>query len=249
MSSELDGTLLVVTIENGKGNILDIATIDAIRDELRRHPVAADPRTVLFVGAGDHFSYGASIDEHRAEVVADLLAAFHGLLRDLAASGRVLLAAVRGRCLGGGVELAAFCHRVFATPDADVGCPEITLGVFAPAASVILPHRVGQSATDDLLLSGRTMSGRDAARIGLVDEVAAEPVEAARSWHRRHLLSKSATAMHHATRAARVRLDRDLDELLPVLERRYLDELMSTRDAREGIQAFLDRRPPTWSQE
>jgi cyclohexa-1,5-dienecarbonyl-CoA hydratase len=154
---------------------------------------------------------------------------------------------VRGQCLGGGLELAAFCHRVFAAPDATLGQPEVKLGVFAPVASLVLPLRIGQAAADDLLLTGRTVGGEEALALGLVDELAEDPAGAARAWHRARLRPLSAVALAFAARASRHQLDGALGEGLAHLERLYLEELMATRDAREGIEAFLERRSPTWS--
>lgn len=242
---EEDGGLLRLVLARPKGNVLDRAMIDALRAEVRD----ADPatRSILIEGEGRHFSFGASVEEHRADLVGDMLPAFHALFRDLLGAGKVLLAAVRGQCLGGGLELAAACHRVFAAPDATLGQPEVKLGVFAPIASLVLPLRLGQGRADDLLLTGRSVSAEEALGLGLVDELAPDPTEAARAWHRVHLAPLSAAGLRRAALAARQLMRRALDDDLPRLERLYLDDLMSTLDAREGIEAFLQRRPPAWS--
>lgn len=242
---EEDGALLRLVLARPKGNVLDRAMVQALRAQVRDADEAT--RTVLIEGEGRHFSFGASVEEHRAEVVGDMLPEFHALFRDLLGSGKVLLAAVRGQCLGGGLELAAACHRVFAAPDATLGQPEVKLGVFAPVASLVLPLRLGQARADDLLLTGRSVSSEEALALGLVDEVVPDPTEAARAWHRLHLAPLSAAGLRRAALAARQQLRRALDEDLPRLERLYLDDLMSTLDAREGIEAFLQRRPPAWS--
>lgn len=242
---EEDGALLRLVLARPKGNVLDRAMVQALRAQVRDADEAT--RTVLIEGEGRHFSFGASVEEHRAEVVGDMLPEFHALFRDLLGSGKVLLAAVRGQCLGGGLELAAACHRVFAAPDATLGQPEVKLGVFAPVASLVLPLRLGQARADDLLLTGRSVSSEEALALGLVDEVVPDPTEAARAWHRLHLAPLSAAGLRRAALAARALLRRALDEDLPRLERLYLDDLMSTLDAREGIEAFLQRRPPAWS--
>lgn len=242
---EEDGALLRLVLARPKGNVLDRAMIDALRAEVREADAAT--RSILIEGEGRHFSFGASVEEHRADLVGDMLPAFHALFRDLLGAGKVLLAAVRGQCLGGGLELAAACHRVFAAPDATLGQPEVKLGVFAPIASLVLPLRIGQARADDLLLTGRSVSAEEALGLGLVDELAADPTEAARAWHRLHLAPLSAAGLRRAALAARALMRRALDDDLPRLERLYLDDLMSTLDAREGIEAFLQRRPPAWS--
>lgn len=243
----VDGSLLHIELCGSRGNIIDLAMMQAITTEMAHIAERVDPRAIVFSGAGDHFSYGASIPEHHPDRIGEMLPAFHALFRTLARSGRVLIAAVHGRCLGGGLELAALCHRVIAAPAAEFGCPEIHLAAFAPLASLLLPYRIGQPAADDLLLTGRSILAPEALALRLIDEVHADPLAAARAWHRRYLLPLSAAALPHAVGAARARLHRDLDELLPKLEHRYLNELIHTRDAREGIDAFLARRRPRWT--
>lgn len=244
-----DGSLVAIELNRPRGNVIDSEMIAAIRAEVRALGESAKARTVLFHGAGGEFSFGASVEEHRPELVGDFLPAFHEMFRELAASGKVLLAAVTGRCLGGGLELAAFCQRVFASRDAVLGCPETKLGVFAPIASVVLPRRTGQPVADELLISGRTLDASEALALWIVDEVVDDPLAAARSWHDEHIAPKSAVAVAHAVRASRHRLHRDLDLVLPDLERQYLEELMSARDPAEGIAAFLEKRKPSWKHE
>ena len=206
----------------------------------------AASRRCVFEGAGAHFSYGASVAEHRPAEIERVLPRFHDLFRDLYDLARPTLAVVRGKCLGGGLELAAFCNWIFAAPDAQLGQPEIRLGVFAPVASLVLAERVGRPQAEMLCLGGHMLDAGEALETGLVDFVAEEPGAAADAWIERHLLPHSAVALHHAVRAVRLPLRdgflRNLDEL----ERMYLRDLMRTEDAREGITAFLEKRPPVW---
>ncbi len=241
-----DGTLLRITIENGKGNILDTAVCEALAATVAGLEGSPEVRSLLIEGAGRHFSFGASVEEHRADRVAGMLRIFHDLFRRLASSRRVLLAAVRGQCLGGGLELAMFCHRVFAAPDAKLGNPEIRLGVFAPLASAVLPLRTGQAAADDILLTGRTLEASEALAAGLIDAVAEDPAAAALAWHETHLKPLSASSLRHAVAAGRDDFHARVFGTLDRLERSYIGELMSTHDAVEGIEAFLGKRAPQW---
>jgi cyclohexa-1,5-dienecarbonyl-CoA hydratase len=243
---EEDGGLLRITLEGVGNPVLDRSAVAAIGDAVESQGKDRRTRAVLLAPTGSHFSYGSSIEEHRAGEIGAALAEFHELFRGLARSRKVLLAAVRGSCLGGGLELASFCHRVFAAPDAKLGHPEIGLGVFAPVASIVLPLRIGQPAADDLLLSGRIVDADEALRLRLVDEVDPDPAAAALRWYRTHLSGKSASSLAHAVRAARARLHAELGEPLSRLERLYLDSLMATGDANEGIEAFLGKRAPRW---
>jgi cyclohexa-1,5-dienecarbonyl-CoA hydratase len=171
------------------------------------------------------------------------------MFRDSAASAVFVLAAVRGQCLGGGLELAAFAHRLVAAPGAALGQPEIRLGVIAPAASVILPQRMGRPGAEDLCVSGRVLSAEEAHAAGLVDEVAEDPTEAAFAYVREHLLPHSASSLRYAVRAVRLDFDRRLREDLAAVERLYLEELCATHDGVEGIEAFLGKRRPAWTNE
>jgi cyclohexa-1,5-dienecarbonyl-CoA hydratase len=249
LRSELDecGTLLRLTLDRPKGNVLDAEMISALRQEITRARDWAPVRTLLLSGEGRHFSFGASVEEHQPQQVDDMLKGFHALFRELLDSGLVTLAAVRGQCLGGGLELAAFCQRVFAAPDAKLGQPEVKLGVFAPVASVILPLRVGQANADDLLLTGRSVNAEEALRMGLVDALSDDPVQAAVDWHLEHLHGLSGAAVHFAARAARARLRRALSDDLATVEGLYLSDLMATHDAPEGIASFLEKREPQWT--
>lgn len=246
VSFDENGSLARIVLSRPKGNVLDAAMVEAIRSAIREISAQERCSTVLFEAEGAHFSYGASVMEHRKDQFEPMLARFHALFLELSASRRVCLAAVRGFVLGGGLELAAYCHRVFAAPDAKLGCPEITLGVFAPLASFVLPRRIGQARADDLLLSGRTVSAEEALAIGLADAVSADPSAAAAAWHREQLQQKSAAALRCAVAASRWEFDRALSAQLPLLERFYVSELMETQDACEGIKAFLQKRKAIW---
>lgn len=243
---EDDGALLRIVLARPKGNVIDPAMVAAIRATVAEHRSRPALKSILFEGEGAHFSFGASVEAHLPDQIHGMLTGFHGMFRELAASGKVLLAAVRGQCLGGGLELAAFCHRVTASPEAKLGNPEILLGVFAPLASAVLPLRIGQPAADDLLLTGRSVDATEALSIGLVDEIAPDPAEAALAWHRR-FARLSASSLGQAVRAARAHFHQTFLSTLEVVERQYLEELMATADAVEGITAFLEKRTPRWT--
>lgn len=236
-----------VVLGGSKGNIFDTHLTNALTTTFRDAARAPGLKALVIEGDGANFSFGASVQEHLPGQVAGMLDRFHHLLFALLDSHVVALAAVRGRCLGGGLELATVCDRVFAGRDAVLGQPEITLGVFAPAASVALAHRIGHARAVDLCLTGRTIGAPEALAIGLVDEIAEEhPADAALAWARRHLASRSAASLRLAVRAVRAHLVAALRTELPAIERLYLDELMQTSDAVEGLQAFLEKRPPQW---
>jgi cyclohexa-1,5-dienecarbonyl-CoA hydratase len=241
-----EGAVWRVRLATPRANILDGAKVGELRRLLASARSENDVKAILLEGEGEHFSFGASVEEHLPGRFESMIASFHALIREMVTGELVWLAAVRGQCLGGALELVSVCHRVFAAEDARFGSPEIALGVFPPVASVVLAERVGRGAAEALCLGGESVSGAEAARLGLVDELAEEPSEAALAWARRCLLPRSAAALRLAVRAVRTSLARRVAEDLPAVERLYLEELMSTRDAVEGLEAFLEKRPPSW---
>jgi cyclohexa-1,5-dienecarbonyl-CoA hydratase len=239
-----EGRILLLRLNRPKANILDAEMIAALGRALEEGH-RPHTRAVVIGHEGPHFSFGASVEEHRAERAAGMLAAFHGLFRRLHALGTPLLAAARGQCLGGGLELAAFCHLLFAGEDAAFAQPEIRLGVFPPMASLVFALRAPALA-DEINLSGRSFSAAEFQRAGLACQVAADPQAAALAYAREHLLPRSASSLRLAARASRWAWERALAEELPRLERLYLETLMATHDANEGIASFLEKRPPAW---
>jgi cyclohexa-1,5-dienecarbonyl-CoA hydratase len=243
---DLEPGLVAVRLAVPKGNVLDTAMVTALVGFFGSLQERPEVKAVLLEGQGPHFSFGASVEEHLPDRVAGMLRTFHGLFRAIAGAAVPVLAVVRGQCLGGGLELAAYCHRIFAAPDARLGQPEIKLGVIAPVGSLLLSERMGRGAAEDLLLSGRSLTAEEAFSAGLVDQVAEDPAAAARDWAREHLLSSSGVSLRFAVRASRGAFDVHFFAELDRLESLYLDELVATQDGNEGIRAFLEKRKPEW---
>lgn len=242
-----DGRIARICLAGAKGHVLDMAAIGALDEAFRSAGADARVRAVVLTAEGAQFSYGASVPEHAPGVVDKMLPRFSALFRTIAKTALPVVAAVRGRCLGGGLELALVAQRLVVADDALLGVPEVTLGVFPPLAAAVLPLRVRQPVADRLVGLGEIVGGTEAVALGLADEVApAAEVEArAVRWAERYR-ELSGVAVRHATRAARAAWDEALGSRLDALERQYLGELMATEDAKEGIAAFLAKRPPTW---
>lgn len=244
---EADGQLARVVLDAPPGNVIDIAMIAAIRDYVAALGDRPDLKLLVFEGAGAHFSYGASVHEHRAEVVRDLLSSFHALIAEIERLAVPTAAVVRGQCLGGGLELAAWCSMLVAERGARLGLPEAKLGVIPPIGAMALPWRVGGARATQLILTGESLSAERAAEIGLADICTDDAGASLRTWFNRSLAPKSALTLRHAMRASRRDLQRALHDDLPALERNYLDELMRAADPNEGIAAFIEKRPPRWT--
>ena len=237
-----------LTLASPKANIIDaamIAELDAACETLssRRDLVA------IVVGAdGPNFSFGASVEEHQPALIAQTLDGLHALLRRMTGLPAPTAAAVRGLCLGGGFELVLACDLLIAEEDAQFALPEIKLGVFPPAGSVLLPARIGVARAAALVLTGGGISGADAGDGGLAARVVARGSLdlALQDWLDADFLPRSPAALRYAAAAVRAEVRRALDAPLRELERLYLDQLMQEPDALEGLNAFLEKRPPRW---
>ncbi|MBI3891024.1 MAG: enoyl-CoA hydratase/isomerase family protein, partial [Candidatus Wallbacteria bacterium] len=216
--------------------------------EALSEPPPRGTRLVLLEGAGDHFCFGASVPEHVREMAGKLIPEFHRLFAKLWGLSLPLAALVRGQCLGGGLELAAACDFLFVEDGAKLAVPEIKLGVFPPMASLVLPWRVGGARGFELVVTGRTLDASEAVSIGLATAKfeKGKGLDGVSEWVMKNLAPLSGSSLAFAVRAARSPLARTVERELPELERLYLEELMATHDANEGIAGFLERREPVW---
>lgn len=240
-----DGKILLTRLARPKANILDAEMIGELQKGLEEN-VKASTRAIILSHEGPHFSFGASVEEHTWDKAKQMLETFHDLFRTIHELAVPVLVAVKGQCLGGGFELASFGHMLFAHPESKFGQPEIVLGVFPPMASLILNIKAPALA-DEINLSGRVFSADEFKDAGLINKIDEDPESAAINFARKNFVPKSALCLRHAVRANRWRYDSALSSLLPQLEKQYVEELMSSADANEGIQSFLDKRPPKWS--
>jgi cyclohexa-1,5-dienecarbonyl-CoA hydratase len=244
--TERDGRLLRLRLARPKANVLDAAMIAALDEAIATGAENRDLIAAIIDHEGPHFSFGASVEEHLPESCAAMLSALHALLSRMLFWPRPILVAARGQCLGGGLELALAGTLIFAARDAAFGQPEMKLGVFAPAASVLLPGRIGQARAEDLLHSGRSIDAPTAQAWGLVSTIADDPAAAALEYFDTHLAPKSGAALGYGVQAARSEFAAAANKRLLMVERLYLDGLMKTHDAVEGLNAFLGKRQPKW---
>lgn len=241
-----DDQLLRLRLARPKANIIDAPMIAALRAALSQHTSNNRLHAVLLDAEGPHFSFGASIEEHLPNACVDMIHQMHSLILQIVESAVPVLVSVRGQCLGGGLEVAAAGHFIFAAPDALLGQPEVKLGVFAPPASCLLPEKVGQSQAEDLLFSGRTIGAEEAYRIGLVNVVAEDPEQAAINYFQEFLAPLSASTLRFAVRAARITVNERIKLKLDAVKKIYLEDLMTSNDAVEGLNAFTEKRRAAW---
>jgi len=241
-----DGAGLKLVLDAPKANVLDAEMMAAILEELDALASKPDVKLLVFEGEGKHFCFGASVPEHVKEKAPAMLDAFHGMFLKMVDLAVPTAAVVRGQCLGGGMELAIFCNWIFASPDAWLGQPEIQLGVFPPPASLILPMKVGQARADNLCLTGKAWSAEQALEAGLIHDVDLDPMAALDKFAAKNILPKSAISLRMGVRAARTVFNETLRTNLPIVQKLYVDGLMETEDANEGINSFLEKRKPAW---
>ena len=245
MSLQLDwdGRTATLTIDRPPLNILDIPTIQRLEEAISE---LEDVQLVVIRGAGNRaFSAGVAVQDHTPDLVGPMLESLHGAIRKLRDLSAVTVAAVRGHCLGGGMELALACDLVIATEDARFGQPEIELGCYPPVAAALYPSLIGSGRTLDLLLTGRTLTCEEAERMGLVARRVGD-LDKGLAKLTSEILVKSAAVVRLTKKAVRAGRDRGFSEALAESERLYLDELCPTADMAEGIAAFLEKRRPVW---
>lgn len=247
ISLELESSVARLTLTNPPLNVIDIPIMEELTSAFSEIESQAAISTVVISGAGNCFSAGVDVAAHSPDKVSSMLQKFHAVIRALVSTKKVTIAGVRGHCLGGGAEIAMVCDLVYTAEDAQWGFPEIQLGCFPPVAATALSALVGQKLAADLILTGRTITGVEAARIGL----ATEAVSAARLGNaleeavaRLGKLSPAALAL--TKKAIYIWDSIHFDKGLARAEKIYLDELMQTEDAHEGIRAFLEKRAPAW---
>jgi cyclohexa-1,5-dienecarbonyl-CoA hydratase len=248
LETDIAPSVARLTLVNPPLNVIDLSMTQQLQRALGEIESRPDISTIVFQGDARSFSAGVDIRAHLPEQIREMLTSFHAVIRAIVASHKVTIAAVRGACLGGGAELAAVCDMVYTTGDAAWGFPEIKLACYPPVASVALAMIVGQKCAAELILTGRQFSGEEAAAMGLANRsVAAEELESVVERTLSELCSLSPAALARTKKAIYAWDAIQFEKGLARAEKIYLDELVSTADAGEGIIAFLDKRPPKWT--
>jgi len=236
-----------IILANPPVNVMDVPMMEELLVAMEQIEARADIAAVVFAGSDRAFSAGVDVSAHTPDKVRDMLVKMHAVMRALADTRKVTIAAVRGNCFGGGAELAAMCDLVFTTDTSNWAFPEITLGCFPPVAAVVLSAIVGQKRAADLILTGRRISGEEAMRIGLANEAVPDNELSELVDETAERLGKLSAASLALAKKALYSWDAiHFDKGLARAEKIYLEELMKLEDAREGIAAFMEKRQPVW---
>ncbi len=242
-----EGGLGTITLNRPPVNVLNIEMMNEINETLKDWTEKRDLKVVLFNANGKCFSAGVDVAEHIGDLVPKMIESFHGMFRLMDSLGAVTVSSVYGSCLGGGCEVAIFCDLVIADDTAKFGQPEIQVGVLPPIAAQIMPRLIGRKAAMDLILSGRIASAKESMDMGLINKVVAKgELEQETDKFIKPYLSLSAEIIRVTKKTIKAGLMDDFEPSLKVIEDIYLNELMRTVDAQEGLKAFLDKRTPEW---
>jgi len=244
---ELRAPVARITLLNPPLNVIDLPMMEELAralSEIEQHPNVA---IILLEGSDKAFSAGVDVGAHTREKIDEMLDKFHGVIKTLVGSKKVTMAAIRGRCLGGGAELALVCDLVYTADSAQWGFPEIKLGCFPPVACTALAAVIGQKAASDLILTGRSINGKEAASLRLANQsVPEEDLSTTVQEAIGHLAKLSPAALAVTKKAMYAWDSTHFDKGLARSEKIYREDLMQTADAHEGIRAFLEKRGPIW---
>lgn len=247
ISLDLDAPIARITLDHPPLNVIDMEMMEELAQALVEIEDQGPISVLVLAARGTAFSVGVDVAAHTPDKVPQMLEKFHSVIRMLVASKKVTLASVHGHCLGGGAELAMVCDLVYTTENAEWGFPEIKLACYPPVAVTALAALVPAKQALELVLTGRTLRGREAASIGLATRaLPEEQLEATREESIARLARLSPAALAVTKRAFYVWDSIHFDKGLARAEKIYREELMATKDAQEGINAFLEKREPKW---
>ncbi len=237
------GTL---TLKRPPLNVINLAMIRELASVLNAAARDETLRVLVVRAEGKLFSAGVDVADHTADKVGEMIPQFDRVCATLADFPTPAVAVVHGHALGGGCELALCCDLILAAEGANFGQPEIKLATIAPIAALRLPALVGYRRAAELLFTGEAIGAVEAARIGLVNRaVPAGELDWTVEQVVGKLLALSGAALRVCKRAARLGDDWSARGL-PATEKLYLEDLMSTADAHEGVASFIEKRSPVW---
>ncbi len=250
IQTELKDGVAFLTLNRAPLNVFNIEMMEEINHYLEGLKKEKSLKLLVIQAAGKAFSAGVDVGEHLGDLVYKMIEVFHRMFRLMDELKVPSIAVVNGSALGGGCELALYCDIVIATERSKFGQPEIQVGVFPPIAALIFPRMIGRKKAMELILSGETINAQEALAMGLINKVVpegslAEEVNGFIEKFKR----LSGVVLKLAKEATLAGLNDDIDQGLKAIEKIYLDQLMKSHDAIEGLKAFLEKRKPTWKDE
>ena len=247
IQTELKEGVATLTLNRPPVNILNIEMMEEVNTYFESLLKEKALKLLVIQAAGKAFSAGVDVGEHLGDLVYKMIEVFHRMFRLMDALKVPSIAVVNGSALGGGCELAVYCDMVMATEKAKFGQPEIQVGVFPPIAALVFPRMMGRKKALELILSGDVISAQEALALGMINKIVPEASLAEEVSRFVEKFKKlSGTVLKLTKEATLAGLNDDAERGLKVIEKIYLDRLMKTHDAIEGLKAFIDKRKPTW---
>ncbi|MGZ3606251.1 MAG: enoyl-CoA hydratase/isomerase family protein [Thermodesulfobacteriota bacterium] len=247
IQTELKEGVATLTLNRPPVNVLNIEMMEEINTYFESLLKEKALKLLVIQAAGKAFSAGVDVGEHLGDLVYKMIEVFHRMFRLMDALKVPSVAVVNGSALGGGCELAVYCDMVMATERAKFGQPEIQVGVFPPIAALVFPRMMGRKKALELILSGDVISAQEALALGMINKIVPEAFLAEEVSRFVEKFKKLSGIVLKLTKEATLAgLNDDAERGLKVIEKIYLDRLMKTHDAIEGLKAFIDKRKPTW---
>lgn len=243
----MENDVAYLRLKNPPVNIMSAALMDQMSGLLETVAGDRSLKAVAITAEGKAFCAGADVGEHRPEHAAGMIASFGRLFRKLDALEIPVVMAVGGAAMGAGFELILMADVLLAAEKAKFGQPEIRLGFFAPVGVVVLPDLVGRARAMEITCSGRTYSAAEMAGMGLVSRVVpAEELNDALENSLNDFRAASPLVLRLNTRTLKAGQAGSFATRLDQAERVFLEELMTSSEPVEGIEAFYGKRAPEW---
>lgn len=241
-----EGGIATVTLNRPPLNVMDIPMMEELVSALE-WAIKDQAGLILIDAAGKAFSAGVDVADHTEDKVGKMIEVFDRIFLTMSGTDKPIAAAVKGAALGGGCELALFCDIIIASEKAKFAQPEIAVGVFPPVACYLMPRIVSWPRAIELLLSGETIGAERAEQIGLVNSVLPfDNFEEGVKVYLQKFTRMSPVVLAMTKKAARAGLGKDFASGLSAIDHIYLNQLMNTEDAREGLSAFMEKRQAIW---
>src|ERR1700688_2701075 len=243
----IEDSVARLTLNRPDHNLLNEAMLREIADGIVFAGERDDVKLIAIDSACKVFSGGVDIGEYTAQRVYQMLDAFQAAFAAILETSKPVLCVVNGPAIGGGAELAAFGDLVVATPRARFAQPEITIGVFPPLASTILPFLVGPKLALELVLLGDPVTAERALELGMVNRLVPEAqLESTVSELCARITSHSGPVLTMAKRAILGGMGLSLRGSLKNSMGIFLNELYRLEDSQEGLRALVEKRKPNW---
>jgi cyclohexa-1,5-dienecarbonyl-CoA hydratase len=243
----VDGPVARLTLNRPEHNLLNAAMLREVGDGIQSVAEMSAVKLIVLDAAGKVFCGGVDIGEYTAERAFQMLDAFHAACIAMVEATQPVLVIVDGAAIGGGAELAAYGDLVVATPRARFALPEITIGVFPPLASTMLPHIIGPKRALELVLTGEAITAERARELGLVNRLVPEAeLQTAVAGLIAKITAQSGAVLGMAKKAVIGGMGLSLRDALRHSMDIFLNQLYRLEDSQEGLRALVEKRKPEW---